>query len=155
MVFLRTPFEEGAAKFSPDGRWVAFVSTDSGESEVYVAAIGEASAKRRVSSAGGEAPRWRGDGRELFYLAPDNTVMAVDIHMRPRFEAGVPRPLFVPGRVFRRPQKAGHGAYDVTGDGQRFVVNILVEDDTTAPISVVLNWSAGLPDSNRRLLSWR
>ena len=154
MVFLRTPFEEGAAKFSPDGRWVAFVSTDSGESEVYVAAIGEASAKRRVSSAGGEAPRWRGDGRELFYLAPDNTVMAVDIHMRPRFEAGVPRPLFVPGRVFRRPQKAGHGAYDVTGDGQRFVVNILVEDDTTAPINVVLNWSAGLPDSNRRLLSW-
>ena len=100
--FARTPFVEDQGRFSPDGRWVAFVSTQSGQSEIYVrklasdfsggsAATGGATL---VSRGGGTAPRWRRDGRELFYLAPDGKMMAVEVRAGQEFNSAMPVSLF-------------------------------------------------------------
>lgn len=137
--FLQTPFNEGLAQFSPDGPWIAYQSTESGRSEVYVAPFPGSGGKWQISPAGGSWARWRRDGREIFYLAPDNKLMAAAVNGRGAgFEVGAVQPLFE-----TRPKIARLG-YDVSADGQRFLVNTLVEEATSAPITVVVNWSAGL-----------
>jgi eukaryotic-like serine/threonine-protein kinase len=143
-LFLRTRFQEGAAKFSPDGRWLAFVSDESGRPEVYVAPLHAAGDKKRISTAGGLAPRWRRDGRELFYLEPGNRFMAVSVRSGTGFEAGDPVPLFRSPWPVGFTLRAWYAAYDVSADGQRFLVNAVVEDAASTPINVVLNWTAGL-----------
>src|SRR4030095_1165438 len=100
--FLQTRFIEDQGRFSPDGRWVAYVSDQSGGMEVYVRAFaaafsgGSASTggSVRVSRGGGTAPRWRSDGKELFYLAPDGKMMTVEVTAGPEFRGGTPPPLF-------------------------------------------------------------
>jgi Tol biopolymer transport system component len=140
---LQGPFDERSARFSADGRWIAYVSNESGQDEVYVQAFPAASGKWQISTAGGGQPQWRRDGRELFYASPDGRIMAADV--RPglsRFEAGTPHALFV-ARSWAN-VLASEDQYAVTGDGQRFLVVLPVPEPAAGVINVVLNWSAGL-----------
>ena len=139
---------EGAAYpfFSPDGRWVAYDSNESGRHEIYVRPFspegGAGADKWPVSTGGGERPRWRGDARELFYLGPDRRMMAVEVKTAGGFEAGIPKALF-PTRA-SMPPGLSTAAYAVTADGQRFLINSEGEEAASQPATVVMNWTAGL-----------
>ena len=121
--FLTTPFEEKQGQFSPDGRWVAYCSDESGKDEVYVQSFPVAGNKVLISTDGGREPRWRRDGRELFYLAADGKLMAVEVKAGSTLTAGIPKAL--PFKVIRR----NWASYAVTADGQRF----LVKTETSEP----------------------
>ena len=144
--FQSSGFNSDDGQFSPDGRWVAYVSDESGRNEVYVRTFSPATAttgsdtggKWLISTAGGTEPRWRGDGKELYYLAPDNMMMAVEISANPAFSAGVPKALF---QAPRYPSFISENHWDVTRDGKRF---LFAAQSTQAPFTVVLNWQAGL-----------
>ena len=137
--FLQTEFSESGCQFSPDGRWVAYNSDESGRFEIYVAPFPGPSGKRQVSTSGGIEPRWRGDGKEIFYLSSDNKLMAAEVNgLGVRVEGGAVRPLFE-----IRPSGLGY-FYDVTADGERFLVNTVVEQKAAAPITLVQNWTAEL-----------
>ena len=138
VAFVATPFDEPNARFSPDGQWVAYTSDESGRHEVYVRPFPDGDGQWRVSTAGGNFPRWRGDGREIYYLAADNTLMAVPVAGTPAgFNAGSPESLF----NANLPPVPGY-PYAVTGDGRRFLVNAEVGAPTS--VIVVVNWAAGL-----------
>jgi Tol biopolymer transport system component len=130
------------AQFSPDGKFVAYASSETGNWEVYVSPFPNFSSRWQISRGeGGEEPRWRRDGRELFYLAPDGRLMAVDVKSGQSFESGLPTALFQTHP--RQPLSAmDFFTYDVTADGQKFLVNSKVDVSNTAPLSVVLNWTA-------------
>jgi eukaryotic-like serine/threonine-protein kinase len=142
--FLATRANENLGKFSPDDHWVAYVSDESGRREVYVRdfapdrvpAVG--SERIPISTAGGGRPRWRPDGTEIYYIAPDGKMMTVPVKLGPPFEAGIAVPLF-------DTNVAGTMSYDVTADG-RFLVNTISEQDSSSspPITVVMNWQAAL-----------
>jgi hypothetical protein len=144
VAFVRTGFNEEQGRFSPNGRWVAYVSNQSGVSEVYVREFAtdfsSGSASRGgsilVSHGGGTGPRWRGDGHELFYLAPNGKMMSVEVIAGQEFHAGTPTPLFQapPGVVVG----------DVTADGKRFLLVTPVGPSASVPFTVVLNWSEEL-----------
>ncbi len=136
--FLRTPFNENTARFSPDGRWLAYVSDESGRVEVYVQPYPGPGGKWQISTEGGTEPVWNPNGRELFYRAGDK-MMAVDIATQPGFAAGTPRKLFE-GRYELAPVPINN--YDVSPDGQRFLMVKPTEQEQAAPtqINVVLNW---------------
>jgi Tol biopolymer transport system component len=136
--FLATPFSESNARFSPDGRWVAYTSDVSGAPEIYVRLFHESGGTWRVSSRGGQTPTWRGDGREIYFLAPDGMLMAAPVQSVAPFQTGTPTPLFkvaVPDSP--DPQ------YDVSLDGKRFIVNQQISS-REEPITVLLNWAAAL-----------
>ena len=138
--YLRTPAVEWDARVSPDSRWIAFVSSESGRAEVYVAPAEDAGAKRRVSADGGLAPRWRQDGRELVYVDLTDTFMAVEFASTPVMRHQ-PRPLFSAGRLYRAAGGGfGEPFWDLAADGESFLVNRLVHDPALEPITVVLNW---------------
>jgi Tol biopolymer transport system component/tRNA A-37 threonylcarbamoyl transferase component Bud32 len=142
-AFLETSFGETRGRFSPDGRWIAYASDESGQFEIYVDRFPKLGEKRRVSTAGGVWPRWRRDGREIVYLAPGDTLTAATVNGEGgRFEAGAARPLFA---VRPRPWVTlGAYPYDVSADGQRFLVNTVVEETASSAITLVVNWTAGL-----------
>jgi Tol biopolymer transport system component len=124
------------AAFSPDGRWVAFANGESGRTEVYAVSFPDAKRKVQISVAGGDSPRWRPDGREIFYLGPGRTLVAVAVEPGPDLKLGVPRALFeLPGGAER---------WDVAPDGQRFLVNAPVVETNAVPLSLVVNWTAKL-----------
>jgi eukaryotic-like serine/threonine-protein kinase len=139
--FVETQFNAQAGKFSPDGHWVAYVSNDSGQDEIYIAPFPGPGSRVQVSSAGGSQPRWRRDGRELFFLSPDIKMMSADLTLTAGdFHVGSVRQLFavsplggVPGYL-----------YDVTADGQKFIIAQDFEHTTTVPLTIVANWPAGL-----------
>jgi serine/threonine protein kinase len=136
--FVATPANESRAQFSPDMRWIAYTSDESGVSEVYVRRFPGADGKWQVSTHGGLEPRWRRDGKELFYRARDGTLMAADVPAdHSRFESGTPRALFNPGT-------SAPVNYVATRDGQRFLLIIGGDAEDSAPITVVLNWKAPL-----------
>jgi Tol biopolymer transport system component len=137
--FLRTRFREMLATFSPDGRCVAFVSEESGRPEVYVQPFQHPGEKHRVSTAGGSLPRWRRDGKELFYVSHDNQLMAVPVQLGASFESGTPKALFS-----IEASESAEISYDVAADGQRFIINSPIPG-TAAPPTVLLNWAAELP----------
>jgi eukaryotic-like serine/threonine-protein kinase len=142
--FLQTPFIKTQAQVSPDGRWIAYASNESGADEVYVQSFPTPGNKRQASTNGGVQPRWRKDGRELFYLASDQRLMAVRVKLDSTFEADAPVPLFRTRLIPQGSQSLGlPTAYDVSPDGQRFVVTIPPED-LGPPITVVLNWVGAL-----------
>jgi Tol biopolymer transport system component len=144
--FEDTRFAESGARFSPDSQWVAFVSEESGTSEVYVAPLSGSMARRRISTGGGVAPRWGRDGRELFYASADNTsIMAVPVTLKPTFQAGIPARLFTIGTGAGYSRRARNMAFDVAPDGQRFLVSVPVDPTAASLVSVVFNWSARLP----------
>jgi dipeptidyl aminopeptidase/acylaminoacyl peptidase len=143
--YLRTPAIEADARVSPDNRWLAFASTETGSPEIYIAPIDDPGGKRRVSNAGGSGPRWRSDGRELVYLDADNTFMSVALPAGQDLRPGIPRALFSPGRVFKNQGPSTIDPfYDIAPDAESFLVNRLVEDPDLAPITLVLNWPASL-----------
>jgi serine/threonine-protein kinase len=136
--FLRTPFDEGAPRFSPDGRWLVYVSNESGRYEIYVQPYPGPGGKWQISTEGGTEPVWNPNGRELFYRSGDK-MMAVDIATQPGFAAGTPRMLFE-GQY--QPSPVMFANYDVSRDGQRFLMLKPSEQAQAAPtqINVVLNW---------------
>jgi serine/threonine protein kinase len=144
--FANTEFNEDQGRFSPDTHWVAYVSDESGKSEVYVqpfpAAPGGGS-KTQVSRGGGDQPRWRRDGKELFYVSPDGKLMAVNVVEGPTFKAGVPETLFQALVVRgRRESLLGVLRWDVAPDGKHFLINTV--KTPSEPLTVVLNWTAEL-----------
>ncbi|HEY2016488.1 MAG TPA: protein kinase [Bryobacteraceae bacterium] len=125
------------ASFSPDGRFISYTSSESGRNEVYVRAVPPASGKWLISNAGGGMAEWRGDGRELFYIATDLKLMSVDIQLEPAFKAGTPQPLFqtrVAGVI------SGRNHYAVSKDGRRFLISTPPEDTELNPMTLILNW---------------
>jgi eukaryotic-like serine/threonine-protein kinase len=137
-LYLRTDFNKVDAQFSPDGQWVAYGSDESGKSEIYVQSFPDPASKWQVSTNGGKRPRWRRDGKELFYLALNDALMAVPVGSGVRFTAGTPRLLFAaPGAG-----GALETRYDVSPDGQRFLFNVLAQPAKPSSITVVLNWTA-------------
>jgi eukaryotic-like serine/threonine-protein kinase len=135
--FLRTPFNEGAPRFSPDGRWLAYVSDESGRIEVYVQPYPGPGGKWQVSTGGGTEPVWNPNGRELFYRSGDK-MMAVEIATQPSFSAGSSRMLF---EGPYQPSPATIPNYDVSPDGQRFLMlKPLEQAQAPTQINVVLNW---------------
>ena len=139
--FLQTEFNESRGHFSPDGSWIAYQSDESGRDEVYVASFPGPGGKRQISTAGGTFPRWRSDGKEIFYLAPDNKLMAAEVKGQGvNLEVGAARVLFDV-----RPGNPTSGyQYDFNSDGQRFLVNTSMDQKVSSPITVVINWTAGL-----------
>jgi eukaryotic-like serine/threonine-protein kinase len=137
--FLRTEADEFGATMSPNGRWVAYVSDESGWYEVYVQSFPGGGGKRQVSTGGGTAPRWRRNGQELFYYASDGKLMAAPVQSGENFAASAAAPLF----EFRvGSSNAFFAPYAVTDDGQRFLLNAIVETEVAAPLTVVVNWTA-------------
>ena len=137
---VRTPFEERDAQFSPDGRWIAFQSKDTGRYEIYVQPFIGDGERMRISTDGGVQVRWRADGRELFYLAPDGTLMALTVTPGDggrSLRAGVAVPLFQ--AKVGAPQGIALHSYTVANDGQRFLLDSLVEQQA-APVALILNW---------------
>ena len=116
---------------------MAYTSNESGGDEVYVQSFPEAGGKWRISNRGGAYPHWRRDGKELFYLAADWKLMAVEVKGGASFEAGAPNAL-----LDARMNELTSRDYAVTGDGQRFLLNAPVEEATTRPMTVVSNWTA-------------
>jgi Tol biopolymer transport system component/predicted Ser/Thr protein kinase len=147
--YLETTYYTGQAKFAPSPagtppRWVAYVSDESRGSEVFVQSFPPGGGKFQISSGGGIQPRWRRDGKELFYISADGKLMAVDVQAGATFQAGVPRALFDTRIVENTPVSY---RYDVTADGSRFLVNSLRQADVSAPVQaivVVMNWQSGL-----------
>ena len=139
IVIAATAAREFDGRFSFDGRWVSYVSNETGSDEIYVQPFPPNGAKWQVSSAGGHSPRWRADGGELFYLTTGGEMRAVSITTSgPSFVAGPPRTLFtMPGIGSGAP---GSTSYDVTRDGQRFLVRLTKGTPPPPYISVVLNW---------------
>jgi hypothetical protein len=124
--------------FSPNGLYFAFVSNESGRDEVYVQAVPPALFRTKISINGGILPRWRRDGKELFFLSPASTMMSVDVNAGAAFSAGLPRELF---KASGGPNLA-FGGYVVSGDGQQFLMPGRDSQVETWPITVVLNWWA-------------
>jgi hypothetical protein len=134
---VETEFDEVTGAFSPDGRWLAYASNESGRFEIYVKPFPGPGGKWQVSTAGGLDPRWRRDGKELFYVAPDGKVMAVDVSTGAAFEAGTPHALFATSL-----KNASGSKYDVSADGQRFLLNRPIGEESSPPITLVQNWMA-------------
>jgi Tol biopolymer transport system component len=129
------------AQFAPDGNSIAYESDETGRSEIYVQPFPGPGEKTAVSTGGGEHPRWRPDGRELFYLSPDDSLMAVPV--TPGVGTmGAPVKLFTTHIVRERISGAANynQQYDVSPDGERFLINVTIREPATSPITVVLNW---------------
>jgi Tol biopolymer transport system component len=133
-VWVPTRFSQSSPRFSPDGRWIAYESDETGDPEIYVALTGGGGEKRRISPGGGRRPRWRRDGKELYYVAPGNSVMAVAVTPGPRWEPATPRPLFHLDTEIEN--------WDVAPDGSRFLVSMPLEKVRESPLRVILNWPA-------------
>ena len=142
-VVVETEFEERDGQFSPDGRWIAYQSNESGRLEVYVQPFLRPGGRWQISTNGGAQVRWRGDGEELFYLALDGRLMAVPIRVvsgAQAIEAGAPPAMF-PTRLGRGVQTSNRQQYMVSPDGQRFLMNVIAESDTQSSMRVALNWT--------------
>ena len=141
--FLNSNFAESAGAHSADGRWVAYASNESGRPEVYVRPFPGPGGQWQVSTSGGVLPRWRPDGKELYYVAPDGKLMVVPITVKgAEFEPGLPAALFQTRIVYSL--SLGYGwQYDVTSDG-RFLINVTTGEATASPITLILNWAPGL-----------
>jgi hypothetical protein len=135
-----TWFSPSTARVSPDGRWLAFAATQSGPPQVYVSPIPRTGEQWQISASGGEHPQWRGDGRELFFIAPDGSMMSAPITSGPKFDFTAPRVLFKTGVI----GELSSQRFAATVDGNRFLFNMLPEGvraATTTTLHVVLNWT--------------
>ena len=145
---LETSFDEGQAQFSSDGKWVLYTSNESGRPEVYVQTFPTGGGKWKISTDGGSQPRWRRDGKEVFYVTPDSTLMAVQLEITStKVEAASPQTLFAARMpVTIAGPLGGRNQYVATSDGQRFLVDTLV-DAAPVSISVLLNWTSLIEES--------
>jgi len=132
----------GYARVSPDGKWIAYRSDESGTDEIYVSSFPNVAGKLQVSVAGGSMPCWRGDGKELYYLTPDNKLVAAEMKdANGSLQVMATKTLF---QTAAAPTRTGGSPYDVTPDGKRFLVDTQSSDQTSALLNVVLNWTAEL-----------
>jgi eukaryotic-like serine/threonine-protein kinase len=138
--FVQTQFDEREGHFSPDSRWIAYASNETGRSEVYVQSFPSSGFKMRVSLEGGREPRWRGDGKELFYLAADGYLMSVPVTTGGSFQADAPRALF--DTPWDSWNLANTFMYDVTPNADRFLFAAPIGEDADPAITVILNWSS-------------
>jgi eukaryotic-like serine/threonine-protein kinase len=139
LAFLHGDFDESQGQFSPDDKWMAYVSDESGTPQINVVSFPTPAGIRQVSTAGGSQPRWRRDGKELFYIALDHKLMAVSVKTGATFETETPHPLFettLPTTPLRQ-------AYSVSPDGQRFLLTSPSEV-SSAPLTLIQSWTAGL-----------
>jgi eukaryotic-like serine/threonine-protein kinase len=146
-AFAPSMFITSQGRFSPDGRWVAYVSNESGRAEVYVQPFPpnrDGGGKWMVSSTGGVQPLWRLDGKELFYLSPNNQAMAVAVESGPGFKAGIPKFLFSAQALTNLGVNNLLRAWEVTPDGQKFLISTSQGATNSSPMTVVINWQAGL-----------
>jgi len=134
--FLDTEANEAAGVLSPDGQWMAYCSDESGRYEVYVQSFPGHGSKRQISTGGALGPRWA--GKELFYQALDGKLMVVEVKPGNNFDASAPAPLF----EFRPGGNLITPFYDVTRDGQKFLLSTIVETQPAAPLTVTVNWTA-------------
>jgi Tol biopolymer transport system component len=143
---VQTPFEEFGAQFSPDGRWIAYQSDDSGIFEVYVQPFPGPGRRSPISLGGGTQVRWNRNGRELFYVGDDRHLMSVPIRLDAAgtsLEPGTPTPLFQTRIIGGLPGQGNHRQqYMVSPDGERFLIHSVAAEDTS-PIVVIANWKAG------------
>jgi eukaryotic-like serine/threonine-protein kinase len=137
--YLQTPANEFNAVFSPDGRWITYQSDEAGQTQIYVQSVPISGAKFQISTAGGTKAMWSRDGREVFYLSPDQKMMAASVKISgASFEAATPQVLFT---------APGASGFAVTRDGQRFLVNVPAGGESAAsepPLTIVTNWLAGV-----------
>ena len=147
--FLRTEFNEEDGHFSPDGHYVAYTSDESGRNEIYVRTFSpdstkgssDAGGKWLISTGGGIDPRWRRDGKELYYVAADGRLIAVGVATGPGFQASAPKGLF---QLPALSTNLTFQSWDVAPDGKRFLFPVPTSEQDTTPFTVVLNWQAGL-----------
>ena len=140
--YMQTPSDEFQGQFSPDGKWMAYGSDESGHWEIYVQPVPASGGKWLISNAGGTQPRWRQDGKELFYLATDGNIISVEAKLGPGPEFGVPKALF-PARI--QQNAIGTDEFLPTPDGQRFLAtNAVSAAQGQQSLTVVLNWTAEL-----------
>jgi hypothetical protein len=139
--FLREKASDANGQISPDGKWVAYQSNESGDWEIYVTTFPGASGKWQVSRGGGTEPRWRGDGKEMFYIGSHGELTTVEVNSGGSFSAGVPMKLF-PFHGRAQISSTDLSTYDVTKDGKKFIVNRYVRPANVAPLTVVLNAEA-------------
>jgi Tol biopolymer transport system component len=137
---VQTAFLESTAMFSPDGRWISYTSDEAGQPNVYIQPFLRAGGKYQISRNGGSRAVWRADGKELFYLGAEGTMMAVPIDGSGQLQAGAPQALFSTGAR----QSNFNQVYAVTKTGDRFLMNTFSNQKDESPITVVLNWTAGL-----------
>ena len=144
---LTTPFNEGGLQFSPNGKWIVYSSDESGRNEIYLQQFPDSTGKWIVSRGGGMMPAWSADGRQIYYISPERKMMSVPVSLGTSFDAGMPVALFdahvrqistaavvtVPLRQFA-----------VTRDGSKFLLNRVVGEEGTRPMTLVQNWSSGL-----------
>jgi len=138
---MQSAFNEHFGRVSPDGRWIAFMSDESGTYEVYVQGFSQPGAKQRVSEKGGREPAWRDDGRELFYVADDDMLIAVGMKTGASLEVGASTPLFNT-RLSR--SRLFELSYAVSHDGERFLINTVTSEAPRVPTKIVFNWPAAL-----------
>ena len=138
--FAPSEFNSSWGQFSPDGRWIAYASDESHRNEIYVAPFPGPGAKKQISTAGGDQPVWRNDGKEIFYIGADRRLMAAEVISKGDvLELGAVRPLVsLIGAYY-----PGH-TYDVSADGQRFLVRTGVQPANPEALTVVRNWTAEL-----------
>jgi Tol biopolymer transport system component len=138
--WLKTSFTELWPVFSPDGRFLAYQSNESGRQEIYVQSFPGPGGKWQVSSTGGTEPHWRADGKELYYRSADQKLMAVDVTTGATFEAGVPKALF----GVHLENGLARNRFLPSRDGQRFLLVATPARESMTPTTVVLNWMADL-----------
>jgi Tol biopolymer transport system component len=144
--FLKTPFDERDGQFSPDSRWIAYQSNESGQFEIYVQPFPGPGGKFRISSNGGAQPRWNKNSQEIFYVSLDSKMMAAPVKLSPdgqSLQTGTPAALF-PVRIAGGPVPGvNKQQYAVSSDSQRFLVNLAADEGAASPITLILNWKPG------------
>jgi Tol biopolymer transport system component len=142
--FMESPFDRGQARISPDGRWLAYTTNDSGTYQIVVQSFPDPTGGRwQISAQGGIEPKWSHNGRELYYLAFDGKLMVVPIKADAAFVAGTPAPLFDTPLVVNRTQAPRDRRYDVAPDG-RFLIAVPVGTAVPNPVTALINWTSVL-----------
>jgi hypothetical protein len=139
-LFVQTPFADNGGRFSPDGKWIAYFSTESGTSQIYVQPFPATGARWQVSVDGGTSVAWGNGGKELFFIGSSNRVMSVEVSPGSEFRAGIPKPLF---QISALPSNSVGLRFSATKDGQRFLLPVNATDSDN-PLTVLLNWTGTL-----------
>ena len=141
--YLQTPAKEEDARLSPNGKWIAYVSDESGVPQVYVRSFPlESGGKWQISFEGAQQPEWRTDGRELFYMTLDKNLMAMDVETKEHFQVGTPHLLFKTGASPNLAAHADNQQYFAADNGQRFLINTIVPSEDPPQITILLNWQS-------------